>query len=543
MSNNTNKQILFGHESRSELLSGVETLADAVRVTMGPRGQNVVIERPGLPPHLTKDGVTVAQAVNLKTRFPNLGVQMIKEAANRTAETAGDGTTTATVISHSIFSEGLKMLAAGYSATEICKGIKIATQHVIENLKSSAVPVTSDEEIVQVGTISSNGDETIGRLLCNAMKEVGRDGVITVEDAKGFNTTLDIVEGMEINRGYVSPYFISDQGKMSAIMDNPYILLLSRKVSTLNDVLPILEKVHESQRPLLIIADDIEGEALQGLVLNKVKGTLNVCAIKSPEFGETRVHATADLAITLGTRPYTDSDDLKDVELSDLGQCRKLVVSKTNTTFIDCSGDKNDIKSRALELKETMNDPGLSVPEKEALQRRLIRLVGGVAILRVGAPTEIELIEKRDRVEDALHATQAAVEEGILPGGGIALVRASKSLDNISTPKSMTGIQVGIDIVKKACYAPLSQIVNNAGSSPQIVLEKVLKTRDENKGYNAYTGEYVDMLSSGIIDPLKVVRSALEYASSAACNLLSVGCAMIEDESGASDEGFMLMSD
>jgi chaperonin GroEL len=374
------------------------------------------------------------------------------------------------------------------------------------------------------------------------MKEVGRDGVITVEDAKGFKTSLDVVEGMEINRGYVSPYFITDQGKMSVVMDNPLVLLLNKKITTLNDVLPVLERVHESKRPLLIIADDIEGEALQGLVLNKVKGTLNVCAIKSPEFGETRHHAMTDLGIMLGAEVFTDADDMKSVALEHLGKCKKLVVSKNQTTFVDCVGSQANIEKRALELREMIDEAGATSPERDALSRRLSRLSGGVAILRVGAATEIELAEKRDRVEDALHATQAAVDEGILPGGGIALVRASKTLDNMSSSKMMVGVQVGIDIVKKACAAPLSQIVDNSGSSSQIVLEKILKSRDDNKGYDAYNDEYVNMLEAGIIDPLKVVRSALEHASSAACNLLSVGCAMIEDDSEASGDDSFLMS-
>tara|TARA_Y100000593_G_scaffold25146_2_gene50150 strand:+ start:18702 stop:20336 length:1635 start_codon:yes stop_codon:yes gene_type:complete len=532
----TNKQLLFGHSSRAELLKGVDILANAVKITMGPRGQNVVIERPGMPPHLTKDGVTVAQAVNLRSKFSNLGVQMIKEAANRTAEVAGDGTTTATVISHSIFSEGLKMLAAGYSPTEICKGVRIATEHVIKNLQEIAEPVTSDEEIIQVGTISSNGDETIGRLLCAAMKEVGRDGVIAVEDAKGFKTSLDVVEGTEINRGYISPYFITDQDKMSVIMNNPYVFLTNQKIISLNDILPLLEKIHDSQRPLLIIADDIEGDALQGLVLNKVKGTLNVCAIRGPEFGESRLHAMDDLGIMLNAEVLQPADDIKDFKLEDLGQCKKLVVGKNHTTFIDCAGSKENIEERASQLRELSSDPTLLGPDLDVISRRLTRLAGGVAILKVGGATEVELLEKKDRVEDALHATQAAVEEGILPGGGIALVRAARSLDTLKQSKTVDGVQVGIEIVKKACSSPLLQIANNSGASSQIVLEKVLRFRDDNKGYNAYKDEYVDMLDAGIIDPLKVVRSALEHASSAACNLLSVGCAMIEDDSSEHED-------
>lgn len=528
----TTKDLLFGTAAREKILEGVDTLANAVKVTMGPRGQNVVIERPQRAPHLTKDGVTVAKAVNLRGKFQNLGVQMIKEAAARTAEVAGDGTTTATVLSQALYSEGLKMIAAGYSATELQRGIKIGTELVIDSLKSAAVDVTSDEEIIQVGTISANGDSEVATLLCKAMNEVGRDGTIAVEEAKGFDTTLDVVEGMELDRGFMSPYFINDQSKMAAVLESPYVLLINKKLNTLKDLLPVLEQVHQSSKPLLIIADDIEGDAMQGLVVNCLKGSLNVCAIRAPEFGSARVSALNDLGITLGCdvlSAASTEDDLKNLSIDDLGTCKKIIVTKASTTFIDASGSEADIANRVSEIRGILDDPSISEQESQVLNRRLRRLVGGVAVLRVGAATEVALREKKDRVEDALCATQAAVEEGILPGGGVALVRASKSLDKVKVTNEVDGVAVGVDVVRRACSYPLRQIVENAGGSPEVVFEKVARLKG-NKGFNAYTLEFVDMLESGIIDPLKVVRSALENASSVACSLLSVGCAMVEDE-------------
>ena len=537
----TTKELLFGIAAREKILEGVDTLANAVKVTMGPRGQNVVIERPQRAPHLTKDGVTVAKAVNLRGKFQNLGVQMIKEAAARTAEVAGDGTTTATVLSQALYSEGLKMIAAGYSATELQRGIMIGTDLVIESLKSNAVNVTSDEEIIQVGTISANGDSEVATLLCKAMSEVGRDGTIAVEEAKGFDTTLDVVEGMEIDRGFMSPYFINDQSKMAAVLESPYVLIINKKLNTLKDLLPVLEQVHQTSKPLLIIADDIEGDAMQGLVVNCLKGSLSVCAIRAPEFGSARVSALNDLGITLGCEVLSAAstdDDLKNITIEDLGTCKKIVVTKSSSTFIDASGSEADIANRVEEIKGALSDPSISSQESQVLQRRLNRLVGGVAVLRVGAATEVALREKKDRVEDALCATQAAVEEGIVPGGGVALVRASKSLDKVKVTNEVDGVAVGIDVVRRACSYPLRQIVENAGGSPEVVFEKVTRLKG-NKGFNAYTLEFVDMLDSGIIDPLKVVRSALENASSVACSLLSVGCAMVED--GEAIEDFSLI--
>lgn len=531
MSDNIMKELAFGPEARAKLLEGVNILADAVKVTMGPRGQNVVIERSGAAPHLTKDGVTVAQAVNVKDRFTNLGVQMIKEAAARTAETAGDGTTTATVLSQALYSEGLKMIAAGYSSAEIQRGIRFGADHVLGGLKEMTEPVTSDDEIIQVGTISANGDNEVAELLCQAMKEVGRDGVITVEEAKGFSTTLDVVEGMEIDRGYMSPYFINDQSKMAAVLENPFILLINKKLLAIKDLLPVLEQVHGSQRPLLIVADDIDGDAMQGLVVNKMKGTLSVCAIRAPEFGVARVAALDDLAIMLGTEALPSSvseDDLRSLTIDNLGTCKKVVVSKSTTAFVDCAGDPRNIEERIQHIRELLNDPATTQQEYDTLSRRLRRLAGGVGVLRVGAATEIALREKKDRVEDALCATQAAVEEGILPGGGVALVRASRSLDKLKTGKDIDGVHVGIDVIRKACTYPLRQIVENSGGSAEVILEKVSRLKG-NKGFDAKTLEFVDMMESGIIDPLKVVRCALENSVSVACSLLSVGCSMVED--------------
>jgi chaperonin GroEL len=542
MSDITTKELLFGSTAREKILDGVNILAAAVRVTMGPRGQNVVIERQNQIPHLTKDGVTVAHAVNLKDKFENLGVQMIKEAAGRTAEVAGDGTTAATVLSHALYSEGLKMIAAGYSSAELQQGIRVGTELVLEALKHAAVPVTSDEELIQVGTISANGDRGVAELLCEAMNKVGRDGTITVEEAKGFDTSLDIVEGTEIDRGYMSPYFINDQGRMAAILENPYVLLINKKLTSLKDLLPVLEQVHQTSRPLLIVADDIDGDAMQGLVVNKLKGTLNVCAIRAPEFGNSRISALDDLGTLLNCSVLSSAssdDDIRNIAIDDLGQCKKIIVHKSTTAFIDCAGAEQSIKDRIWAIRASIDDPSIPQQELDVLNRRLTRLAGGVGILRVGAATEVALREKKDRVEDALCATQAAVEEGILPGGGVALVRASKVLDKIKLGRDVDGIAVGIDVVRRACGAPLRQIVENSGGSPEVIFEKVMRLKG-NKGFDAHTLEFVDMMDSGIIDPLKVVRSALENASAVACSLLSVGCAMVAD--GDRPEEFELIT-
>ena len=526
----SNKRLVFDDDARTQLMNGVNLLVDAVKITMGPRGQHVVIEKPGAPPHLTKDGVTVARAINVRDRLQNLGIQMIKEAASRTADVAGDGTTAATVLSQSIFQDGLRLLAAGYSALEIRKGIDFAKDIVIEELHKAAIPVSSDEEIIQVGTISANGDRTVGELLCEAMKAVGRDGIIAVEEAKGFKTSLDIVEGMEINRGYLSPYLINDQGKMACILEKPLVLLLNKKLTNLQDILPILEKVRRSQQPLLIVADDVEGEAMQGLVVNKLKGILDACAIRAPGFGETRINCMSDLGLLLGCEVHGDLSDisLSALKIEDLGECKRVVVKKDRTTFIGGCGSSDRIENRGEQLRRELLDPTISESEASMTRLRINRLTGGIAVLRVGGTTELDLVERKDRVEDALHATQAAVEEGILPGGGVALIRASEALEGLEASCG-DSFQMGIRVVRTACHAPLRQIVVNAGGSSEIVLEKIKKLK-HTEGYDARTESFVDMMESGIIDPLKVVRTALENAAAAASMMLSVGCVVVEDE-------------
>ena len=525
----SNRLIKFDISAREDLLSGINVLANAVKITMGPRGKNVVIERPGKLPLLTKDGVTVAKFVNLKDQFLNLGVQMIKEAASRTAEVAGDGTTTATVLSQAIFAEGIKMLAAGFQISDIKRGIEFASREIIGNLKDLSIPISNDGEIEQVGTISANGESEIGKLLVRAISAVGKDGVITVEEAKGFETSLTVVEGLRFEKGYLSPYFITNHDKMTAEIENPYVLLCNKKITSLKDLMPILEAVLNSQRGILIIADDLDGDAMQGCVVNKLRGSLSICAVKSPAFGENRVAMMEDLAALLGTQVFSHAsgEKLSEIKLEELGSCKRVAIGKTTTTLIGCAGSKDDIVYRAQGIREQLKDKSLSSDERENLKIRLSKLAGGVAILKVGGATEVELKERKDRVDDALSATQAAIEEGILPGGGIALVRASSSL-SIPDDESQ-GFEAGIKIVKSACLSPLKQIVKNAGGTPDVVLENV-KNSEKNNGYNAYDDTYGDMLEMGIVDPLKVVRTALENGVSAAAMMLTVGCAMVEDE-------------
>jgi len=528
MNDDTNKIIKFDLEARENLLTGINILADAVRVTMGPRGRNVVIERPGGHPTLTKDGVTVARAINLKDQFLNLGVQMIKEAASRTAEVAGDGTTTATVLSQAIFSEGLKMLAAGYSSSDIKKGIEQSTQHVISFLEDHAVPITKDEEIKQVATISANGESEIGELIFEAISAVGNDGVVTVEEAKGFNSSLTIVEGMQIDRGYLSPYFITNQEKMVAELDKPYVLLCNKNIDTLREIMPILEKISSENRSLLIVADDVSGDAMQGIVVNKTRGILKICAIKAPGFGESRINMLEDLGAVLNCQVVSaaDANSLADMKLTDLGCCKKAVIGRAGSVFIDGSGNEKCIQERVLNLKSQLKDATLDDDDKNLLRLRLSRLSGGVAILRVGGATESELKERKDRVDDALSATQAAIESGILPGGGVSLVRASSSL---RVNKNLDGVDAGFQVIKNSCLVPLRQIVENSGGAPDLILQHIKNMKKDTHGYNAVSDTFGDMFEMGIIDPLKVVRSALKNASSAASMMLTVGCAMIED--------------
>lgn len=528
--NSTNKIVKFDIQAREDLLKGVNMLADAVKVTMGPRGRNVVIEVPGSVPVLTKDGVTVAKAVNLNDQFLNLGVQMIKEAASRTADVAGDGTTTATVLSQSIFAEGVKMIAAGFQASDIKRGIDYASSAIIKSLRKAAIPVTSDQEIQQVGTISANGEKEIGELLVRALNEVGKDGAVTVEEAKGFATSLNVVEGLSFERGYLSPYFVTNQDKMTAVLENPYILICNKKLTQLKELMPVLESALNDQSSVLIVADDIDGDAMQGLVVNRVRGALQVCAVRSPGFGENRVNMLEDLAVLTGTKVLSDAagDDLSELKLGDLGRCKKATIGKHTTLLVGCAGNTRDIAARADGIKAQISDGLASTEEVESLRQRLSKLAGGVAILKVGGSTEVELRERKDRVDDALSATLAAIEEGILPGGGVALVRAS-SVVPVGKRSENEGFRAGIQVVKKACAVPLRQIVENAGGTPDVVLEKV-QSLSENDGYNAFLDDYGDMFEMGIIDPLKVVRTALENAVAAASMMLTVGCAMIEDE-------------
>jgi chaperonin GroEL len=536
MNDSTNKILKFDTDARARILAGVNDLADAVKVTMGPRGRNVVIENPGGYPVLTKDGVTVAKAINFSDQFRDLGAQMVKESASRTADLAGDGTTTATVLSQAIFSEGIKMLAAGYAATDLKKGIDYAVSEVVDTLRSMCIPITNGSEIQQVGTISANGESEIGQLLSDALASVGTDGVVTVEEAKGFKTSLTVVEGMQLDRGYLSPYFVNNNSKMSCDLDNPLILLCNKRLDNLKEVMPIMEKALNSNRSLLIIADDVDGDAMQGLVLNRVKGSLKVCAIRSPGFGENRVEMLEDMAAQLGCRKTASDiagEKIQDFEIDDLGTCKKVSVGKMGTVFIGCSTNEEEVSSRIQSIKSQLSQSFIPEEEEAVLKLRLSRLAGGIAVLRVGGATEMELGERRDRVDDALNATQAAIEEGIVPGGGVALVRASACL-NSDNPRD-DGFSVGVEIVKRACSAPLRQIVKNTGGTPDLVFQKIAEG-ENSYGYNASEDSYGDMFEMGIIDPVKVVRTALENAASASTMMLTVGCAMVEETSNTKFE-------
>ncbi len=518
------KIVKFDLDARERILEGVNTLANAVKITMGPRGRNVIIENPAGTPILTKDGVTVARAINLKDQFPDLGVQLIKEAASRTAEVAGDGTTTATVLSQSIFSEGLKMLAAGFPAIDLKRQIDEAVKLIIENIDNESVEVRSKNEIKQIACISANGEKEISELIFNALEAVGQDGVVTVEEAKGYHSSLEVVEGLNLNRGYLSPYFVTDQDRMICEMNKPRVLVYNNRISSLSEIAPVLEKVVGSESGVLIVADDVEGDAMQGLVLNRIKGSLKVCAIKAPGYGENRVEILNDIAIMLGTKVLTgaDKDEIKELELSDLGKCKRAIIKRSNTVLVGCMGDEDLIHDRIKALRSELESPAIGEAERHDVSQRISKLSGGVAVLRVGGATEAELRERKDRVDDALHATKAAISDGILPGGGVSLVRSSEKLLNKNNIPGYT-------VVKNACEEPLKQIVRNAGGTPEVILEKV-KSLSNTQGYDAYNDSFGDMFEMGIIDPTKVVKSALENASAAASMLLTVGCAMISDD-------------
>ncbi|HET9753406.1 MAG TPA: chaperonin GroEL [Myxococcales bacterium] len=519
------KEILFDVRAREAILKGVNTLADAVKVTLGPKGRNVVLEKSFGAPTITKDGVTVAKEIELENKFENMGAQMVKEVASKTSDVAGDGTTTATVLAQAIFREGAKLVAAGNNPMEIKRGIDKAVEAVVAELKKLSKPTKDHKEIAQVGIISANGDATIGNIIAEAMEKVGKEGVITVEEAKGLETTLEVVEGMQFDRGYLSPYFVTDPERMEAVLEDPYILINEKKIGSMKDLLPLLEQVARSGKPLLIIAEEVEGEALATLVVNKLRGTLNAAAVKAPGFGDRRKAMLEDIATLTGGRMIAEDLGVKleTVTLNDLGRAKRVTIDKDNTTIVDGAGKKSDIEARVkmirAQIEETTSDY-----DREKLQERLAKLVGGVAVVHVGAATETEMKEKKARVEDALHATRAAVEEGIVPGGGVAYLRALKALDTL---KVDPGEKFGVDIIRKSLEEPIRQIVGNGGWEGSIVVNKVREGQG-GFGFNAATGQYEDLLAAGVIDPTKVSRTALQNASSVASLMLTTEAMVAE---------------
>ena len=509
------KVIKFGTEARNQILLGADILADAVKVTLGPKGRNVVIDKSYGAPRITKDGVTVAKEITLANKFQNMGAQMLREVASKTNDVAGDGTTTATVLAQAILREGCKAVAAGLNPMDLKRGIDNAVKSVIEAIKKQSKAISSDDEIAQVGTISANGDAEIGKKIAEAMKKVGKEGVITVEEAKGLEFEVDVVEGMMFDRGYLSPYFVTNSEKMTVELDAPYILLFEKKLSNLQQILPLLEAVVQSGKPLLIIAEDVEGEALATLVVNKLRGGLKVAAVKAPGFGDRRKAMLEDIAILTGGELVSEELGIKleNVKLTSLGKAKKIVITKEETTIIDGSGDKTQIEGRCSQIRAQIADT-TSDYDKEKLQERLAKLAGGVAVLKVGGSSEIEVKERKDRVDDALHATRAAVEEGIVPGGGSTLLYASRALDNLKAANDDE--KAGINIVRRALQAPLRQIVENAGLDGAVVAGKLLESKDHNYGFDAQKLDYVDLIKAGIIDPTKVVRTALQDAASVA---------------------------
>ena len=521
------KEVKFSQDAREKLLRGVDILAHAVQVTLGPKGRNVVLEKSFGAPRITKDGVTVAKDIELEDKFENMGAQMVREVASKTADEAGDGTTTATVLAQAIVKEGAKSVAAGSNPMDLKRGVDLAVSKVVEALQDKAKRVTSNDEIAQVGTISANGDAEIGRFIAEAMQKVGNDGVITVEEAKSLDTELDVVEGMQFDRGYLSPYFITDADKMRVDLENPYILINEAKLSNLQSMLPLLEAVVQSGRPLLIVAEDVEGEALATLVVNKLRGGLKVAAVKAPGFGDRRKAMLQDLAVLTGGQVVSEDLGIKleNVTLDMLGQAKKVVITKDDTTIVDGVGKKKDIEARVAQIRQQIEDTS-SDYDREKLQERLAKLAGGVAVIKVGGATEVEVKEKKDRVDDALNATRAAVEEGIVPGGGVALLRA---LDAIESLRAANDDQkVGINIVRRALQAPLRQIAENAGEDGAVVVGKILDKKEYNYGYNAATGEYGNLVKEGVIDPAKVVRTALQDAASVAGLLITTEAMVAE---------------
>ena len=520
------KELLFDTEARAKLKRGVDALAEAVKVTLGPKGRNVVIDKKFGSPTITKDGVTVAKEIELSDPVENMGAQMVKEVATKTSDLAGDGTTTATVLAQAIFREGLKNVTAGANPMELKRGIDRAVQAVVDELHNISVPTAGKKEIAQVGSISANNDKEIGNLIAEAMEKVGKDGVITVEEAKGLETTLETVEGMQFDRGYLSPYFVTDPEKMEAIVEDGLILIYDKKISAMKDLLPVLEKVAQGGRPLLIIAEDVEGEALATLVVNKLRGTLKVVAVKAPGFGDRRKEMLRDIAILTGGQVISEElgFKLENATLNDLGRAKRIVVDKDNTTIVDGKGKDADIQGRIGEIRAAV-EKSTSDYDREKLQERLAKLAGGVAVINVGAATETEMKEKKARVEDALHATRAAVEEGIVPGGGVALLRAQSALERI---RGTEDEKIGVDIVRKALEEPIRMIAKNAGAEGSIVVAKIKESKDKNLGYNAATDTYEDLVKAGVIDPTKVTRTALQNAASIAGLLLTTECAVVE---------------
>ena len=519
------KQLKFSEEARAAIKVGVDLLTDAVKVTLGPRGRNVIIEKSFGSPLVTKDGVTVAKEVELPDKYENMGAQMVKEVASKTSDVAGDGTTTATVLAQKIYQEGAKLVAAGYNPMDLKRGIDKAVEAVAAELKRMSKPTKDPKEIAQVGTISANNDETIGNIIAEAMSKVGKEGVITVEEAKGMETTLEIVEGMQFDRGYLSPYFVTDPERMEAILEDPYILIHEKKISNMKDLLPLLEQIARSGKPLLIVAEEVEGEALATLVVNKLRGTLHACAVKAPGFGDRRKAMLEDIGVLTGGKAIAEEMGIKleAVQLTDLGRAKRVVIDKDNTTIIDGAGKKADIEGRVKQIRAQVEET-TSDYDKEKLQERLAKLVGGVAVINVGAATETEMKEKKALVEDALNATRAAVEEGIIPGGGVAYIRAAMVLDGIKLEHDQAA---GIDIVRKALFEPSKQIAINAGQDGGVIVEKI-KNGKGAFGFNAATEEFEDLIKAGILDPTKVARVALLNAASVAGLLITTECAISE---------------
>ena len=532
------KQIIHGEQSRQAILRGVNQLADAVKITLGPKGRNVVLEKKFGSPTITKDGVTVAKEIELKDALENAGAQMVREVASKTSDVAGDGTTTATVLAQAIFREGVKTVAAGANPMALKRGIERAVELIVEEIMKVAKPVKGDM-IAQVGTISANGDSTIGNIISEAMKKVGKDGVITVEEAKTLDTTLEIVEGMQFDRGYLSPYFVTDPERMATVLENPFILLYEKKISTMKDLLPLLEQIAKAGKPFLIVAEEVEGEALATLVVNKLRGSLNCAAVKAPGFGDRRKAMLEDIAVLTGGKVISEDLGIKleSVQLADLGRAKKITVDKDNTTIVEGAGKLADIQGRVKQLRAQVEET-TSDYDREKLQERLAKLVGGVAVIKVGAATETEMKEKKARVEDAMHATRAAVEEGIVPGGGVTFIRAGSILQKLKLDDDE---QIGVNIVRRALEEPLRQIAQNAGVEGAVVISRVREEKGENYGYNAETDTYGDLVKDGVIDPAKVTRIALQNAASVAGLMLTTEALIAElpeeEKAAASPQG------